>query len=83
MIERLLHFLIALDQFIFSIITLGKAYPNESLSSAAYKGEQEGKILPTFFRPLIDKILYFDPDHCHQAYLNVKQGLQLPPSYTE
>ncbi len=79
--DRILHLLISIDQLIFSIITLGRAYPNETMSSAAYRGELDGETLPKFFRPLIDKIFWFDPDHCRTAYENVVNNKQLPNSY--
>lgn len=78
---RILHLLIAIDQLIFSIITLGKAYPNETMSSAAYRGELDGKLLPSIFRPSIDAIFWFDPDHCRTSYENVVNNKQLPSSY--
>lgn len=83
LIQRILHILIALDQLAFSLITLGKAYPNETLSSAAYKGEQEGRVTGKLFRPVIDLIMFFDPMHCKMSYLDVKAGMLLPPSYKE
>lgn len=72
--QRILNLLIALDQFIFCVITLGKAMPDETMSAAAWRGEQlrkqngKGHILPTFFRPIIDALFWFDKDHCFKAY---------------
>jgi hypothetical protein len=66
--QRILNLLVALDQFLFSVITLGKAMPDETASAAAWRGEQLGHALPTFFRPIIDTIFFFDPDHCWKAY---------------
>lgn len=66
---RVLNVLIALDQFLFCVVTLGVSSPDETASSAAYRTEQKGRILGRFFRPLIDWI--FSPierDHCRRAY---------------
>ena len=81
--QRLINILTCLDSLIFSIITLGKAYPNESISSAAYRGELDGKLMGMWFRPLIDGLFFFDDNHCYESYLNVKEGRLLPESYRE
>jgi hypothetical protein len=80
---RILHILIAFDQFVFCLITLGGAYPNETMSSAAYRGELDGKLTGKIFRPLIDALFWFNPNHCQQAYFNVVNNKQLPSSYSE
>lgn len=79
---RFLNILVALDQFLFVLLTLGTGYPNESFSSAAWRGEADGRIMGRIFRPVIDTLLWFDPAHCATAYWNVIYGRQLPPSYT-
>ena len=78
--ERLLNILIALDQFLFCLVTLGSASPDETLSAAAYRWEQQGR-WNGFLRKLIDRLFWFDPNHCHNAYLSELRGLQLPPTY--
>ena len=42
--QRILNLLIALDQLAWVIITLGKGYPDETISAAAWRMEQQGKI---------------------------------------
>ena len=80
MIQRLLHMLIALDQFVFSRITLGKAYPDETMSSAAWAMEQQGRWQGKLFRPVIDCLFWpVQHDHCQSAWLAEKYRLQLPP----
>lgn len=69
MTQRILNLLIALDQFIFCILTLGRSNPDETMSSAAWRMERDGKFFG-FFRPLIDAIFYIDPQHCKSSYDN-------------
>jgi hypothetical protein len=38
------------------------------MSSAAWRLEQKGKIQGKIFRPLIDWLFWFDPDHCKTSY---------------
>lgn len=66
--HRILNILISLDQFLFCVITLGKSMPDETASAAAWRGEQLGHKLPTFFRPIIDFLFFFDPNHCEKSY---------------
>ena len=69
------NILIALDQ-VLNTIFAGSC--DETLSSRAWRLEQErGRKWPRF---LIDAILFFDKDHCHQSYLSEIERRQLPPS---
>lgn len=76
--QRFLNLLIALDQFLFSVVTLGGAMPDETASAAAWRGEQLGHLLPRFFRPLIDTLFFFDDDHCEKAYRAEERREQYP-----
>lgn len=66
--RRILNILIALDQFIYVLVTLGNGDPDETMSAAAWRLEQAGKWQGRVFRPLIDTLFWFDPDHCKQAH---------------
>ena len=80
--RRILNVLIALDQLLYVLLTLGAGSPDETLSAAAYRTEQAGKWLGRVFRPLIDALfLPFERDHCETAYLSELRGLHLPPEY--
>ena len=68
--RRLLNLLIAIDQLIYVIITLGNGNPDETMSSAAWRLEQAGRWQGKLFRPMIDTLFWFDKDHCHKAYMN-------------
>lgn len=70
--RRLLNFLIAVDQLIYVIITLGNGDPDETISAAAWRLEQVGRWQGKLFRPIIDTILWFDKEHCRKAYLAEK-----------
>jgi hypothetical protein len=80
--KRLLNLLIALDQFLFCVLTLGKSEPDETASSAAWAGELQGYILPRFFRPIIDFLfLPFGKDHCRKSFEEERIKGQLPGIY--
>lgn len=75
-----LHLLIALDQLLNAL--LGGA-ADETMSARAWRAEAQGKVLGRVFRPLIDGLFWFDPDHCRKAYIAEFQKLQLPRYYRE
>lgn len=80
--RRIFNLLLALDQFLFCVLTLGNADPDESASAAAWRTEQKGRLLGRFFRPIIDWL--FSPwqvDHCRQAFDAEMNKAQLPPEY--
>lgn len=80
--NRIFNLLISVDQFLFSLLTLGKANPDETASSAAWAGELQGHILPKFFRPIIDFIFKpFQEDHCRKSFESEQERDQLPPFY--
>lgn len=78
--RRVLNLLIALDQLVYVVITLGAGMPDETMSAAAYRMELTGKPAGVF-RSIIDTLLWFDEDHCHQAYLSEVTKKQLPDEY--
>ena len=75
--ERTINVLFALDCLLFSICTLGKSWPGESFSSAAYRAERKGMWYGKA-RPLIDALFFFQPQHCYLAWLSATQQLNLP-----
>ena len=80
--QRILNALIALDQLVYVLLTLGAGSPDETLSAAAWRTEQAGKLGGRIFRPLID--LFFRPverEHCRKAYESERLGHQLPKEY--
>ena len=80
--QRLLNLLIALDQLAYVLLTLGAGSPDETLSAAAWRTEQTGKLGGRIFRPLIDLLfLPVEREHCRKAYEAERQGQQLPKEY--
>lgn len=74
----ILQNLIGIDQQLNAILG---GYADETLSSRAWRMYEKGKIFGKIFKPLIDTLLWFDPDHCYQSYLSEKNRRQLPPEF--
>ena len=80
--QRVLNLLIAIDQLVYVLITLGRGSPDETLSAAAWRTEQEGHILGRLFRPLIDFLARpWERDHCRKAFESERSGGHLPKEY--
>ena len=80
--QRILNWLISLDQFLFNTVTLGHSSPDETLSAAAWRTEQAGKWLGRVFRPLIDALFWpFEREHCRAAFESERLGRHLPKEY--
>ena len=77
MINRLIKIIFMLDCFLFTLLTLGAAYPFESFSSAAYRGELNGRLYGRM-RPVIDWLAsWAQTEHCKKAYERAE--FNLPP----
>lgn len=74
MTTRLLRILIALDIFLFALLTMGDARRNETISAACWSLEQDGKLLGRIFRPLIDALFFFDARHCESSFRDEQQN---------
>ena len=80
--QRILNLLIALDQLAWVLLTLGRGHPDETISAAAWRMEQQGKLVGRILRPLIDLLfLPIERDHCRKAWLSEVQRSQLPSAY--
>lgn len=79
--RRLLNILIAIDQLAWVLITLGHASPDETLSAGAWRMEQAGRWQGRVFRPVIDALFFFDPNHCENAWRAERSRAQLHRSY--
>ena len=66
--------LIALDQL---GNTLLGGWPDETLSSRAYRWETAG--ICRWPRTVIDALFFWDTDHCRQSFESERRGRQLPP----
>ena len=51
--QRILHVLIALDQLAYVLLTLGAGHPDETLSAAAWRTEQSGKLGGVRFKRIV------------------------------
>lgn len=66
--------LIAADQFVNALLA---GWPDETLSSRAWRWEKNG--VRSWPRRLIDRIFFWESEHCFQSYLSEREGRQLPP----
>ena len=80
--QRILNLLIALDQLTWVVLTLGKGSPDETISAAAWRMEQQGKLAGRILRPLIDLLfLPIERDHCRLSAESEQKQAQLPDYY--
>lgn len=69
--KRILNILIALDQLLFSLLTVGQYPSYHTISGFAYKWERSGSLIGKTFRFCIDLIfLSLRSDHCLESYLS-------------
>jgi len=75
--NRLLNIFVALDKLIYQIMTLGYGSPFDTVSSAAYRMEQKGRLVGKLSRPVIDWFFASlgDEHHCFTSYINAKYNL--------
>lgn len=70
---------IGFDQF---VTTLVGGYPDETLSSYAYRLDVQGKPWGRFWRPIIDWLFAWQGHalgHCRAAYIQERNRTQMPP----
>lgn len=79
--RRFLNMAIAIDQLLWVLLTLGNGSPDETISAAAWRMEQQGKLAGRLLRPLIDTVLWFDKAHCATSFLSEVRKAQLPSIY--
>ena len=66
--------LIAADQLLNALLA---GWPDETLSSRAWRWEQNG--VRSWPRRFIDRLFFWEQDHCYQSYISEREGRQLPP----
>ena len=80
--RRIKNLLIAVDQFLWVLITLGSGNPDETISAAAWRLERQGRTSGRVLRPLIDLLfLPLERDHCRHSAEAELLRLQLPAYY--
>ncbi len=74
---RVLKILIALDKLAYQIMTLGYGSEFDTISSAAYRMEQKGRLVGKLSRPVIDWLFSMlgDEKHCFTSYISAKYKL--------
>lgn len=60
--------LIALDQFLFCVLSLGRYHPDITLSAQAYIWDITGK--RSWPRRVIDALFFWQGGHCRLAYIS-------------
>lgn len=70
--QRILNILLPIDMLAYMLMTLGSGAVGETMSGAAWRLEQAGRLQGRIFRPLIDTLFFFDPCHCAASYLGDK-----------
>lgn len=71
--RRLLIVLYTLDSLVLALLTLGNCKIGETLSSVAWVTESDGKLVGRVLRPVFDTLLWFEPDHCYNAWLTYRR----------
>jgi hypothetical protein len=80
--RRLLNILIAIDQLLWVLFTLGHGEPDETISAAAYRMEQAGRLAGIVLRPIIDALFWpLQRQHCKMSFISEANGTQLPLAY--
>ena len=74
----ILNVLIGLDQLLTAIVG---GYPDETLSSYAWRLERQRKLGGLIFRPAIDALfsLWEGPGHCKRSFDDERLRRQMPP----
>lgn len=82
--KRILNILIVLDQLIWVLISLGKGSPDETISSASYRGWLHDHPIGKIAKPVIDFLfLPIQKNHCRKAWESEVLRKQLPKSFRE
>jgi hypothetical protein len=79
----ILHLLIAIDQLVTALVG---GFPDETLSSYAYRMDQQHKPWGRFWRPIIDWLFAWQKlpgGHCMNARNSERARLELPPELRE
>lgn len=79
--ENLFQLFVAIDQvlnvFLGMIFKPYRVhYADETISSASHRRRVRGK---AFNANLIDKLFFFQPNHCEEAYISERDRAHLPP----
>ena len=65
---------VALDQLVNALLG---GWPDETLSSRAWRWETDGK--RAWPRKIIDRVFFWEKDHCRESYESELERRQWPP----
>lgn len=72
--------LIALDQ---TLNAIAGGWADETLSARSYRNSRDGHKNWVTARKVIDRIFFWQPNHCYQSYMSEVDRSQLPAEYRE
>lgn len=75
-----LRLALAFDQLLNVLLCNGE--PDETMSSAAYRMERDGRFWG-FMRPVIDRLFWWDPNHCYESYRSELSRSQYAKEFQE
>lgn len=75
--KRLMNILVIFDKLVYQLITLGYGSRFDTVSSAAYRMEQKGRLVGKLSRPVIDWLFSMlgDKNHCFTSYISAKYNI--------
>ena len=75
--KRLMNILVIFDKLVYQLITLGYGSRFDTISSAAYRMEQKGRLVGRLSRPAIDWLFSMlgDKNHCFTSYISAKYNI--------
>lgn len=73
--------LISIDQVmnVLNRFFTEKKYADETISSRAYRFRRDEN--KPFYEKVINKIFFWEKDHCYESYMSEMNRLQLPPEF--
>lgn len=75
---RLFEIAIALDQLVNAVLG---GYADETMSARSWRLRS---VRPySWLRPVIDRLFFWQPNHCQTAYESERTRSQLPPEYRD
>ena len=79
--ERILNILIAIDQLLYVLLSLGKGYPDLTISAAVYLKARNGNRFYIVLQKIIDTLfLPFEEDHCLNSFISELTRKHVPES---
>lgn len=70
------HIGVGLTQLLNTVLG---GWPDESTSSRLWRLERPGKVAGRLFRPRVDRLFFWQPEHCARAYAAERTRYHLPP----